>query len=630
MNGTLLEALEHQANARGEAPAFRVKRHGVWQTTSWLELRSNVYRLAQGLGKLGLEAGQVLAIMGPNSPEWVTAELAAQALGAVPIGIPPDALAEEVGQLLEFTSAKAAVVADEEQLDKLVSLQDRLSFVLVWRERGMNRHFGHKVKPYSSLLADATLGPTGAVAPARIGAETTALLSATSGKAGASRLAMLSHGQLLAAERAIHQRLGLKQGEWLFSGLPLSSILEQLLTLVQALTRGLVVHFPEDAKTVREDLKEVQPDFFLSSANLWEEAAALIESRMQDARGLKKSVGRWGMKVLREATLRHERKVRLGVGLEAQAAIAYFMVARPIRARLGLGACKVAVTSGAPVSLETFVFFRALGVDLRQLYGQPETAGAACAHQAGDTPPETVGTPLYETQVRISTVGEIEIKAPQVFSGYFKDQALTQERFTQDGFFKTGDSGFFDRKGRLVVLGDLKQLFELQDGTRLAPEVLENRLKSSPYIREAVVIGHGRSFISALIEVDPASTQRWARKAGIGFTSYQSLAAREEVYQLISKEIARILPATPDSLRVRRFAVLPKELHPDDGEVTRSHKVRRGVITERYAPLIEAIYAGVAFAKVTLPIRYAEGQGGLEAVVRISDLPAQTFPQRQP
>lgn len=269
---------------------------------------------------------------------------------------------------------------------------------------------------------------------------------------------------------------------------------------------------------------------------------------------------------------------------------------------------------------EVFTFFRALGLDIRQVYGQSETAAATTAHATGDAPPETVGPPLPGTEVKISEEGEIQVRGPQVFQGYFKQEKATRESFTEDGFFRTGDAGFFDERGHLVILGRVKEVGALADGTRFAPQFLENRLKYSPYIREAVVLGHGRPFVTALIELDPENVQNWARRRGIPFTTYLSLTERPEVQALIAEEIRMVNQTLPEKLRIRRFALLPKELHPDDEEITRTRKVRRQIVEARYAPVIQALYGEGGRVSLSLPIRYLEGEGRLEATLEVQEV----------
>ncbi|MCX7600896.1 MAG: AMP-binding protein [Meiothermus sp.] len=623
MSRTLVDYLAHHAQTKPQAPALRVKRLGVWETTPWAELKEKVDDLAGGLLQLGLEPGRVLAILGQNAPEWVMAELAAQAVGAWPMGIYADAMPEEVGYFIEFSECAGIVVSDEEQLDKVLPHLDRLRFVLVWEEAGMSKYWSERVRPFSAAQQLGQSGPSRqAVEAARAGVrpETIALLAPTSGTTARSKLAMLTHAQLIAGAEAGKDTITITGGEWVFSYLPLPWIGEQMLTVVRGLTDGTVLHFPEDMITLREDVKEVQPDFYLAPARLWEDMAAIVRSRMEDADGLKKAVYSWGMGVLLECAQREFRKEPIGFGLNLARALAYPLVARPIRARLGLAACRIAATGGAPLGPEVFAFFRALGVDIRQVYGQSETAATSVAHLPGDTPPETVGKPLRNTQVRIAEDGEIQVKGAQVFSGYFKNEAATRESFTEDGWFRTGDAGFFNENGHLVLLGRLKEVGALADGTRFAPQFLENRLKYSPYIREAVVIGHGRPFVTALIELDPENTQNWARKRGIIFTTYQSLTANPLVYELIAQELKMACESLPEELKVRRFAILPKELHADDEEITRTRKVKRGTVESRYAGLLAALYDGSKQVRLSLPIRYLEGQGTLEAEVQIADV----------
>jgi len=620
---TLIEYLAHHAQTKPQAPALRVKRLGVWETTSWAHLQEKVEQLAGGLLQLGLEPGKVLAILGQNAPEWVIAEVAAQTVGAMPMGIYADAMPEEVGYFIEFSECAGIVLSDEEQLDKVLPHLDKLKFVLVWEEAGMSKYWNEQVRPFSSVLelgqAEKSRQAVQA-AKAQVRPDTVALLAPTSGTTARSKLAMLTHSQLIAGAEAGRETISIRGGEWVFSYLPLPWIGEQMLTVVRSLTDGTVVHFPEDIITVREDVKEVQPDFYLAPARLWEDSAAIVRSRMEDADGLKKAVYRWGLGVLLECAQREFRKEPIGFGLNLARALAYPLVARPIRARMGLAACRIAATGGAPLGPEVFTFFRALGVDIRQVYGQSETAATSVAHLPGDTPPETVGKPLRNTQVRIAEDGEIQVKGGQVFAGYFKNEAATKETFTEDGWFRTGDAGFFNENGHLVLLGRLKEVGALADGTRFAPQFLENRLKYSPYIREAVVIGHAKPFVTALIELDPENTQNWARKRGIVFSTYQSLTSNPQVYELIAQELRMACESLPEELKVRRFAILPKELHADDEEITRTRKVKRGTVESRYASLLTALYDGSKQVKVVLPIRYLEGEGTLEAEVQIADV----------
>jgi long-chain acyl-CoA synthetase len=623
MSQTLIEFLAHHAQTKPHAPALRVKRLGVWETTSWAHLKEKVEQLAGGLLELGLEPGKVLAILGQNAPEWVIAEVAAQTVGAMPMGIYADAMPEEVGYFIEFSECAGIVLSDEEQLDKVLPHLDKLKFVLVWEEAGMSKYWSEQVRPYSSALE---LGQTEKnrqamqAAKAQVRPDTVALLAPTSGTTARSKLAMLTHSQLIAGAEAGRETISIRGGEWVFSYLPLPWIGEQMLTVVRSLTDGTVVHFPEDMITVREDVKEVQPDFYLAPARLWEDTAALVRSRMEDADRLKKAVYRWGMGVLLECAQREFRREPIGLGLTLARALAYPIVARPIRARMGLAACRIAATGGAPLGPEVFTFFRALGVDIRQVYGQSETAATSVAHLPGDTPPETVGKPLPKTQVRIAEDGEIQVRGGQVFTGYFKNEAATKETFTEDGWFRTGDAGFFNENGHLVLLGRLKEVGALADGTRFAPQFLENRLKYSPYIREAVVIGHAKPYVTTLIELDPENTQNWARKRGIIFSTYQSLTSNPQVYDLIAQELKMACESLPDELKVRRFAILPKELHADDEEITRTRKVKRGTVESRYANLLAALYDGSKRVKLSLPIRYLEGEGTLEAEVQVADV----------
>ncbi len=621
MKGTLIGSLSELVARRPRDPAIRAKRLGVWQPISYRELWERSLALAAGLAELGLARGQVLGILGRNAPEWILAELAAQALGALPMGLYADALGDEVRDLLIHAGAAGVIVADEEQLDKIEPIQERFRFVLVWEEAGLSHRLEGRVRAFREAV-EAGRGGVDAIASgleAR-NPDEIALLAPTSGTTGRPKLAMLRHRNLIAGHRALAQALGFRGDEWLFSYLPLAWIGEQMLTVVHLLVTGGTVHFPEEPATLEADRREVQPDLYLASARQWEEAAALIQSRAEEADALKRAVYRIGLSTLLKGAERELQNEPVPPLLDLARALFEPLVARPLRARMGLSACRMAVTGGAPLGPQVFTFFRAIGLDIRQVYGQSETAAATAAHRTGAIVPETVGPPLPGTEVRIADDGEIQVRGPQVFAGYYRNERATREAFTEDGWFRTGDAGTIDPHGHLIVLGRLKEVGQLADGTPFASPTIENRLKFSPYIREAVVLGQDRPYVAALLELDPENAQRWARGQGLAFPTYQALAQSPEIYALLSAEVARANAGLPPPLRVRRIAVLPKELHPDDAEVTRTRKVRRRVVEERYAPLIEALYRGEDRARLTLAIRYEEREGTIEAEVRIADV----------
>lgn len=606
---TFPKLLAENARRWPEAVAMREKEFGIWNVFTWAECQRRVRLMALGMHKLGLKRGDVVALIGDNRPEWIWGELAAHAMGALSLGIYQDSLGEEVTFLLNIAEAKIIVAEDEEQIDKLLELIDETPSVrrIVYCDaRGIRKYDDPRLIDISALYA---LGAeVDAATPqlyddelsAGLGSDV-AVLCTTSGTTARPKLSMLQAGPFLDHCLAYLRRDPKQAGDNYVSVLPLPWIMEQVYAVAQALISRITVNFVETQETMMADLREIGPSFVLLAPRSWESIAADVRSRMMDASRLKRAMFALGMKLGMRA---------LDAG--RRSALAEAVLFRALKDRLGFTYLKSAATGGAALGPDTFRFFLAMGVPLRQLYGQTELAGAYTLHAADDVDFDTVGTPFDNAQVRIDNpdengVGEIVARTSGMFSGYFKNEEATRAD-VRDGWMRTGDAGYFKpENGHLVVIDRIKDIATTATGARFSPMFIENKLKFSPFIAEVVVLGHDRPYLAAMVCIRFAIVSKWAEQRRIAFTNYTNLAARADVYQLIRDEIERVNASLPAAHRIRRFLLLYKELDADDGELTRTRKVRRGVINEKYGDLIEAIYRGDDSVFVDTTITFQDG-----------------------
>ncbi len=622
---TFPKLLLHNAACWPDRPAMREKEFGIWNVYTWRDYRDRVEEIALGLAALGIRRGEVVALLGRNRPNWVWSELAAHALGCMTLGIYEDVLAAEASYLIRYAEAAAIVCEDEEQVDKILSLGDAvpsLRRIVYHDDRGMRKYSDPRLVSWAQLIEEGRV--LARAEPGRFAREVAegrgtdvAVLCTTSGTTSNPKLAMLQAGPFLSHIRAYLEVDPRGPEDEYVSILPLPWIMEQVYAVAMPLLCGIRINFPESAETAMRDLREIGPTHLLLAPRVWEQLAADVRARILDAGPLTRALFDWAV---REGVAAVERGGR--------SRLARLAVFGALADRLGFARVKSAATGGAALGPDTFKFFLAMGVPLRQLYGQTELAGAYTIQVHDEVDTDSSGVPFPDTQVRIDDpdengVGEIVTRHPGMFAGYFKNEQATAEALTPDGWMRTGDAGYFDSKGRLVVIDRVKDIARTTTGVRFSPQFIENKLKFSPYIGEAVVLGNRRPFVTAILCIRYSMVSKWAESRRIGFTTYQNLAANPQVVDLLAGEVEKVNAALPESQRIRRFVVLYKELDPDDGEVTRTRKVRRGVIDERYATIIDAMYAGRDRVHVDTVVTFEDGRTGrIEADLEIRDTSA--------
>ena len=595
---TLPQMLAAHARRHGRGKiALREKEYGIWQEVTWDDYAAHVRAVGLGLETLGLRRGETIAIVCGNRPAWLYTELGAQALGAIPVGIYVDSLPDQVRSVLEHSEARIVMVEDQEQADKVLGVRahlPRLQRIVVDDTRGLE---DYREPLLVSLEEVERLGrETDARERGRYDAllahgkpEDVALLSYTSGTTAAPKAAMISHRNLLSMAAGMTQVDRVFDTDDIVSFLPFSWVGEQLLSVAIALHAGATVNFPEEPATIREDMREIGPHVMIGPPRFWETMCSEYQVKIADAGRLKGAAARLALDIGMRVAERRIRRQPVGVGLRLLAVLAQLLTFRALRDRLGLSQVRYAYTGGAALGPELFRFFRAIGLNLKQVYGQTESSGICVLHPDDDVRPETVGKPTPGTRIRISEAGEILVSSPSVFLGYYKNPEATAQAL-DDGWLRTGDAGQMAEDGHLVVIDRLKDVLRLADGSRFSAALIENKLKFSPYVREAVAVGEGRSFVAALIQVDMGTVGSWAETSRVPFTTFKDLAGKSEVVALIGREVARVNEDLPAAARIRAFALFDKELDADDDELTRTNKVRRSTILGKYGDMIDGLY----------------------------------------
>jgi long-chain acyl-CoA synthetase len=612
---TFPKLLARNAERFGGRAALREKDLGIWRETSWRAYHDRVRDFSLGLVALGLARGGKVAIVGDNRPEWVIGELAAQAAGAASVGIYQDSNLTEVAFVIDHCDARFVVAEDQEQVDKILGMIDQLPKVqrVIYSDpRGLRRYQHEKLLSFAqveergrALAAEKPDLYRANVEQGR-GADL-AIICYTSGTTGQPKGAMLSFANLLTMALSLHQVDPRKQRDEFVSFLPLAWIGEQMMSVATALAVGFTVNFPEEPETALHDIREVAPNVLFAPPRIWEGLNSTVQVKIMDTTPLKRFLYERLMPVgYKVADLRLSRG---GVPLVWRALyfLADLLLFRSLKDRLGLPRLRSGTTGGAALGPDVFRFFHAMGVRLKQIYGQTEISGISCIHPDDAIKFHTVGKPIPGTEVRISDRGEILSRSPSVFLGYYKNDEATREALT-DGWLHSGDAGYLEEDGQLVVIDRIKDVLRLADGTQFSPQYIENRLKFSPYVKEVVVVGKDRPYLTALVCIDLAVVGKWAEKQKISYTTYTDLSAKPQVYDLVQKEIDRVNETLPVAARIRKFVLLYKELDADDEELTRTRKVRRGFVEERYRSIIAALYGDQERIAIDTTIKFQDGK----------------------
>jgi long-chain acyl-CoA synthetase len=629
---TFPQLMARNARQRGDRPAFREKEYGIWQTYSWRQVLDETRAFAAGLASLGFARGDKLVIVGDNRPRLYWAMCAAQMLGGIPVPVYQDSVAAEMAYVVEHAEARFALAEDQEQIDKLLEIQGQvpgLKTLIYEDERGL--------RDYQDLLSYAQVQAKGrdalAAKPGFLDAEIgqgkgsdPSVMLYTSGTTGRPKGVVLTYDNLRASAENAASFEGLTERDELLCYLPMAWVGDHIFSYAQGLVTGLTVNCPESAATVQTDLREIGPTYYFAPPRVLENIITTVMIRMEDAGAFKRRMFAYFMALARRVGGALLDAKPVGLADRLLYWLGDKLVYGPLKNTLGLSRVRVAYTAGEAVGPDIFNFYRSLGINMKQLYGQTESSVFVTIHPNRDVRLDTVGKVAPGMEVRIADSGEVMFRGPGVFHEYYKNPQATAETKTPDGWVHSGDAGYVDDDGHLHIIDRAKDVGKLNDGTLFAPKFIENKLKFFPHINEAVAFGDKRDFVTAMINIDLTAVGNWAERHDIAYASYQELAARPEVYDLIAGEVAQVnadLAKDPRmaGAQIRRFLILPKLLDADDGELTRTRKVRRGFIGERYAQLIAALYGGQSSAHIRTEVTFEDGRKGVvEGDVAIRDV----------
>ena len=621
---TFPRLLLHHAQVRGDRPAIREKDLGIWQGWTWAGMRDEVDWLACGLAQAGLARGAHIAVIGANRPRLYWTLMAAQALGAIPVPFYEDAVAQEMVYVFQNAEIEFAIVEDQEQADKLLEILPqcpRLKHIWYDNPRGLRHYAQAQLASYESLReagrarARSEPGFLAAEIARGHGAET-AIMLYTSGTTGHPKGVVLSHDNLIAASRAYQELEGLTDEEEVLAYLPMAWIGQNVFSYAQWMVVGFRVNCIESGETVMTDMREIGPTYYFAPPRVLEGLLTQVTIRMEDASWVKRRMFQYFMGLARRVGARLLDGQPVSALDRFKYAVGKLAVYGPLRNALGMSRVHVAYTAGEAIGPDLFVFYRSLGINLKQLYGSTETSVMVCVQPNGEVKPDTVGPPMKGVEVKVLDTGEILLRCPGLFRAYYKNEQATREAKDADGWFHTGDAGYFDAGGHLKIIDRAKDVGKLSDGTLFAPKYLENKLKFFPHIKEAVAFGHGRSEATAMVNIDVQAVGDWAERRSIPYSGYTDLASKPQVIDLIRECVEKVnadLARDPQlaGSQIHRFVILHKELDADDGELTRTRKVRRGFIAEKYAAIVEALYSGAKRCAIEAQVRFEDGRTGM-------------------
>ena len=615
---TIPQLLRWRVDRTGDKVALREKEFGTWKSYTWNDYYHLVRKTGLGLQKLGLEKGDAIALIGDNIPEMFFTAIGAQAVGGISAAIYQTTMPEEIAQLLEYMNVSMVFCDNQEQVDKIVEIRKRVpgvKHVIYEDPRGMRGYRSddwfifmedlyrlgdevHAENPdlYESLVDEGT-------------ADQVCHLCLTSGTTGLSKGTMLTHKNFISMGLQLTDADPLADTDEYLSFLPFAWIGEQMNSFGVAMATGITINFPESVETAMEDLKEIGPHFMFGAPRIYETIRSQIWLKIDESYWLNRKLYYYFIKIGEKAAGYRMSGKPMPSGLKFKAWLGYQMIFRPLINQIGLLRLRRAYTGGAALGPELFTFYQAIGVNLKQIYGQTEIVGIAYMHRDGDVRPDTVGKPLPNTECKISEEGEILSRSPSVTPGYYKLPEKTKELLA-GGWLHSGDAGYIDENGHLVVIDRLADVMHNANGEMFSPMFLENKLKFSPYIKEAVIFGDQRDYVAALINIDPIVVGKWAEDRGISYTTYMDLSAKPEVAGLVKEQVAEINSrAEKDHFRIKRFAILYKLLDMDDGELTKTGKIRRKFVREKYQNLYDALYdESISEKEVEAFFQYQDGQ----------------------
>jgi long-chain acyl-CoA synthetase len=635
---TFPKLLMHHARVRPTRPAIREKDLGIWQTWTWQQYADEVRRLACGLAAQGLKRGDHFALIGANRPRIYAAVAAAQCLGAIPVPLYQDAIATEMAFPLRNAEVGYALAEDQEQVDKLLEILPQctaLKHIYYDDPRGLRHYKQRELMSYEDLLAKGqeTLQRNAAFLDGEIakgsGGDTAALFF-TSGTTAAPKGVVLTYRNLIERSAVVAEWEGITDRDVVLAFMPPAWIGQNIFSYAQPLVVGYCICCPESAETVTTDMREIGPSYYFAPPRVFEALLTQVSVRMDDAAAPKRALYRFFMAVAHRVGERIMEGKPVSFADRALYALGDLCIYGPLRNVLGMSRIRIAYTGGEAIGPDLFVFYRSLGVNLKQLYGSTETSVFVCIQPNDKVKADTVGPAVPGVELKFTPQRELLIRSPGLFKEYYKNPQATQEAKDQDGWFHTGDAGYVDADGHLKIIDRAKDVGALRDGTLFAPKYLENKLKFFPYIKEAVCFGDRHDQVCAFLNIDQEAVSNWAEKRAMPYSGYTDLASRDEVYDLVRECVEKVnadLAQEPEiaNSQIRRFLILHKELDADDEELTRTRKVRRGFIGEKYAPLVDALYAGKDAVHVEAKVKYEDGRTGIfSADLKIRD--AKTFP----
>jgi long-chain acyl-CoA synthetase len=631
---TFPKLLMHHARSRGALPAIREKDLGIWQTWTWHELAEEVRALACALADRGLKRGDHMALIGDNRPRIYAAMCAAQCLGAIPVPLYQDAIAAEMAFPIQNAEIAHALAEDQEQVDKLLEILPKcptLKHIYYDDPRGLRGYAERELESYAALLeagrAAYRRDPAfldGEIDKGR--GEDTAAMFFTSGTTGVAKGVVLTNHALIDRAMAAAELEGLGDRDVVLAYLPPAWIGQNIFSYAQPFVTGYCICCPESAETVMIDMREIGPTYYFAPPRVLEALLTQVSIRMEDAGAVKRWLYRTFMGVARRVggALLDGKPVALGDRLLYW--LGDIVVYGPLRNVLGMSRVRIAYTAGEAIGPDLFKFYRSIGINLKQLYGSTETSVFVCVQPNGQVKPDTVGPAVRGVELKFTPERELLIRSPGLFKEYYKNPQATLEAKDREGWFHTGDAGYFDADGHLKIIDRVKDVGKLADGTLFAPKYLENKLKFFPYIQEAVTFGHGRDRVCAFINIDGEAVSNWAERRNMPYSGYVDLASRDEVYELVRECIEQVnadLAREPEiaNSQIHRFLILHKVLDADDEELTRTRKVRRSFVAQKYATLVDALYGGRESVHVEAQVKYEDGRiGSISADLKISDV----------